>query len=77
MNKNRSKNPIDKKNDKIRRGEIVSRGNDSSEFPNKTQEPQYLTYAVTDNETNENGCVLNISDADAVLAKRETDANHK
>lgn len=68
---------VNKKNEKIRSSEIVNRGNDSSRYPNKTQEPQYLTYAVTDNETNENGCVLNISDTDAVLAKRETDANHK
>lgn len=68
---------IDKKNEKIGKDEIVNRGNDSSRYPNKTKEPQYLTYAVTDNETNENGCVLNISDMDAVQAKRETDANHK
>lgn len=70
------KKPIDEKNKKIQSGEIVSRGNDSSEYPNKTQEPQYLTYCVTDNKTNKNGCVLNISDEDAVLAKKETDANH-
>lgn len=68
---------IDKKNKKIEKGEIVNRGNDSSSYPNKTQEPQYLTYPVTDNKTNKNGCVLNISDMDAVQAKRETDANHK
>lgn len=70
-------NRIDKKNKKIQKGEIVNRGNDSSEYPNKTQEPQYLTYTVTDNKTDKNGCVINISDTDAVLAKRETDANHK
>lgn len=68
---------INKNNKRSNKDEIVNRGNDSSVFPNKTQEPQYLTYAVTDNSTNEKGCVLNLSDEDAVLAKKETDANHK
>lgn len=68
---------INKNNKRSNKDETVNRGNDSSQFPNKTQEPQYLTYPVTDNATNEKGCVLNISDEDAVLAKKETDANHK
>lgn len=68
---------IDKKNKKPKYDKIVNRGNDSSQYPNKTQEPQYLTYPVTDNITNEKGCVINLSDEDAVLAKEETDANHK
>lgn len=53
----------------------ITRGNDSKVFPKKTQEPQYFNYIVTDNKTNEHGCVINKSDIDATIAKRETDAN--
>lgn len=55
----------------------VTIGNDSSKYPNKTQEPQYLTYIVTDNITTKNGCVRNKDDIDADISKAETDANHK
>lgn len=55
----------------------INRGNDSSVYPNKTKEPQYLTYIVTDNKTTKNGCVINKSDYDAVICKEETDANKK
>lgn len=55
----------------------VNRGNDSSEYPNKTQEPQYLSYIVTDNITTENGCVRNKDDIDAQICRNEVDANKK
>lgn len=55
----------------------ISRGNDSSTYPNKTKEPQYLTYIVTDNKTTENGCVINKEDYDAVICRDETNANEK
>lgn len=55
----------------------LNRGNDSGAYPNKTKEPQYLTYIATDNKTTENGCVINKSDFDAVICKEETDANKK
>ena len=56
---------------------IVHHGNDGHVDQKKDFVPQYLTYAVTDNKTNKNGCVINKSDMDAVLAKEETDANKK
>lgn len=55
----------------------LNRGNDSSVYPNKTKEPQYLTYIATDNKTTKNGCVINKSDFDAVICRDETDANEK
>lgn len=55
----------------------VNRGNDSSQFPDKTKEPQYLTYIVTDNITTENGCVRNKDDIDARICRNEVDANKK
>lgn len=55
----------------------VNRGNDSSHFPDKTKEPQYLTYIVTDNITTENGCVRNKDDIDARICRNEVDANKK
>lgn len=57
--------------------ENVNRGNDSSVYPNKTSEPQYLTYIVNDNKTTENGCVINKADIDAEICRKETDANKK
>ncbi|MCM1055805.1 MAG: hypothetical protein NC394_09835 [Bacteroides sp.] len=57
--------------------EYVNRGNDSGVFPQKTQEPQYLTYIATDNKTTENGCVINKADIDAEICRKETDANKK
>lgn len=66
------------KNDNIKNGKpIINRGNDSSVYPNKTKEPQYLTYIVNDNKTNKNGCVINKCDYDAVICREETDANEK
>lgn len=63
---------------RLKSGKIpINRGNDSSEYPNKTQEPQYLTYIVTDNITTENGCVRNKDDIDATICKNEVDANKK
>lgn len=59
------------------KGKPIKRGNDSSSYPNKTKEPQYLTYIVTDNKTNKNGCVLNKSDIDARICRNEVDANKK
>ncbi|HBH95220.1 MAG TPA: hypothetical protein DDX91_05660 [Ruminococcaceae bacterium] len=56
---------------------VVNRGNDSSQFPDKTKEPQYLTYIVTDNITTENGCVRNKDDIDARICRNEVDANKK
>ncbi len=56
---------------------IIDRGNDGHIDPKTDVVPRYLTYAVTDNVTNKNGCVINKSDSDALLAKRETDANKK
>lgn len=68
------------RNDK-KRGNVpesnVNRGNDSSVYPNKTKEPQYLTYIATDNKTTENGCVINKDDFDAVICRDETNANEK
>ena len=55
----------------------VNRGNDSSQYPNKTKEPQYLNYIVTDNITTENGCVRNKDDIDATICRNEVDANKK
>ncbi len=55
----------------------INRGNDSSEYPNKTKEPQYLTYIVTDNITTDNGCVRNKDDIDARICRNEVDANKK
>ena len=58
---------------------IVHHGNDGhlDQQHKKDIVPKYLTYVVTDNKTNENGCVINKSDEDAVLAKKEVDANKK
>ena len=56
---------------------IVHHGNDGHVDQKSDFVPQYLTYAVTDNKTNKNGCVINKSDEDAVLAKKEVDANKK
>lgn len=55
----------------------VNKGNDSCEYPNKTQEPQYLTYIVTDNITTKNGCIRNKDDIDATICRNEVDANKK
>ena len=55
----------------------VNRGNDSSQYPNKTKEPQYLNYIVTDNITTENGCVRNKDDIDAKICRDEVNANKK
>ena len=55
----------------------VNRGNDSSQYPNKTKEPQYLNYIVTDNITMENGCVRNKDDIDAKICRDEVNANKK
>lgn len=55
----------------------VNRGNDSSQYPEKTKEPQYLTYIVTDNITTENGCVRNKDDIDARICRNEVDTNKK
>ena len=55
----------------------LNRGNDSSVYPNKTKEPQYLTYIATDNKKKKNGCVINKSDIDAVICRDETNANEK
>ncbi len=57
--------------------QMINKGNDSTVYPNKTQEPQYLTYIVTDNKVTENGCVINKSDIDAEICKKETDDNKK
>ena len=57
--------------------ENVNRGNDSSVYPKKTMEPQYLTYIAVDNKTTENGCVNNKADIDAEICRRETNANEK
>lgn len=57
--------------------ENVNRGNDSSVYPKKTTEPQYLTYIAVDNKTTENGCVINKADIDAEICRKETDANQK
>lgn len=57
--------------------ENVNRGNDSSVYPKKTAEPQYLTYIAVDNKTTENGCVINKADIDAEICRKETDANQK
>ena len=57
--------------------ENVNRGNDSSVYPKKTMEPQYLTYIAVDNKTAENGCVINKADIDAEICRRETNANEK
>lgn len=57
--------------------ENVNRGNDSSVYPKKTMEPQYLTYIAVDNKTTENGCVINKADIDAEICRRETNANEK
>lgn len=65
-------------NDKNReKREYVNRGNDSSVYPNKTMEPQYLTYIAVDNKTTKNGCVINKADIDAEICRKETDANKK
>ena len=55
----------------------VNLGNDSRVYPNKTKEPQYLTYIAVDNKTDENGCVINKADIDAEICRKETDANKK
>ena len=57
--------------------ENVNRGNDSSVYPKKTMDPQYLTYIAVDNKTTENGCVINKADIDAEICRRETNANEK
>lgn len=57
--------------------ENVNRGNDSSVYPKKTTEPQFLTYIAVDNKTTENGCVINKADIDAEICRNETDANQK
>lgn len=57
--------------------EYVNRGNDSSVYPKKTMEPQYLTYIAVDNKTTKNGCVINKADIDAEICREETDANEK
>ena len=62
-----------KKNDNV----IVHHGNDGHPDQQKDIVPKYLTYVITDNKTNDNGCVINKSDEDAVLAKKEVDANKK
>lgn len=56
---------------------IVHHGNDGHIDRQKDIVPKYTTYVITDNKTNENGCVINKSDEDAVLAKKEVDANKK
>ena len=58
---------------------IVHHGNDGhiDQQQQKDIVPKYTTYVITDNKTNENGCVINKSDGDAVLAKKEVDANKK
>lgn len=62
-----------KKDNKV----IVHHGNDGHIDQQKDIVPKYTTYVITDNKTNENGCVINKSDEDAVLAKKEVDANKK
>ncbi|MCH5201360.1 MAG: hypothetical protein J1F60_10415 [Oscillospiraceae bacterium] len=62
-----------KKKDKV----IVHHGNDGHIDQQKDIVPKYTTYVITDNTTNENGCVMNKSDEDAALAKKEVDANKK
>ncbi|MCI8603078.1 MAG: hypothetical protein HFE79_02905 [Ruminiclostridium sp.] len=57
--------------------ECVNRGNDSNVYPQKTKEPQYLTYIAVDNKTTENGCVINKADINAEICRKETDANKK
>lgn len=56
---------------------IVHHGNDGHIDQNRDIIPKYTTYVVTDNKTNENGCVINKSDEDAILAKKEVDQNKK
>lgn len=65
----------DKKTDN--KNNVVNRGNDSSQYPNKTKEPQYLNYIVTNNITTKNGCVRNKDDIDARICRNEVDANKK
>lgn len=56
---------------------ITKHGNHARIDPQKEVVPLYLTCSVTDNKTDENGNVVNVQDADAVIAKREVDQNHK
>ncbi len=69
-------NKTEKEKNKIKKV-CVNRGNDSRVYPNKTKEPQYLTYIAVDNKTTENGCVINKADIDAEICRKETDANKK
>lgn len=72
-----NKNTDKIKSENLEKQEYVNRGNDSSVYPNKTMEPQYLTYIAVDNKTNKNGCVINKADIDAEICRKETDANKK
>ena len=56
---------------------IYLHGNNAKVDQQKEIIPKYCTYPITDNATNKNGCVLNKTDEDAVLAKREVDDNKK
>ena len=69
---------INEKNTKAEiKDKSVNFGNDSRTYPNKTKEPQYLTYIAVDNKTTENGCVINKADIDAEMCRKETDDNKK
>ena len=69
---NKAENMMDKE-----KNYSVNLGSDSRVYPNKTKEPQYLTYIAVDNKTTENGCVINKADIDAEICRKETDANKK
>ena len=56
---------------------IVHHGNDGHIDQKKDIVPEYTSYVITDNKKNKNGCVINKSDEDAVLAKKEVDENKK
>ena len=64
-------------NEKNNKNIIYLHGNNAKADQKKDFVPKYCNYCITDNETNKNGCVLNKSDEDAALAKREVDMNHK
>lgn len=65
MNKNKNKRVI------------VIRGNDGHIDPETNVVPKFSDYMITDNKTDKNGRVINRSDIDAEMAKKETDMNHK
>lgn len=44
---------------------------------NPKTDSRYRTYIITDNKTLPDGSVVNVSDENAVLARRWVDENHK